>query len=289
MKTNNFKEKRRRGLIISQQLRNLEKKIDPFKKEKIRIIGEFINSILPEDLKNLSLKDESLKGPVNPLKRKIKTLLKVLDRNHRFSFEKIMIYIENLEPDQKKVQSRDIPKKMDHDLDKLYINHLFELINTTVDDLMKLNEDIILNEGLSLFLQWNKIEKNIRITSISELVKNYTHNPINPLKYFIEGIDTIENTFNTFFKSLKKNDIKILLVGFCLWGKIMDYLNESDEIIYILEENLPIVNLKIYKSIELLVKNLEWVSSDIKIKEIYNDIYDQTEDFRIIIEPWNVV
>ena len=73
-----FKGSARSGLKISQKMKYLEKKIDPFKKEKIRIIGEYINDILPDNLKNFGLKEESLKGPVIPLKRKIKTLLRYL-------------------------------------------------------------------------------------------------------------------------------------------------------------------------------------------------------------------
>lgn len=277
------------GLEIYQKLRNLEKKIDHFKKDKIRIIGEFINSILPEDLKNLSLKEHSLKGTVNPLKRKIKTLLNVLERKHRFSFNQILYYIENLEPEQKKVHSTIQPKRIDQDLDKLYINRLFEIIRTVVKHFKKSNEDILLTEGLRLFLLWNNIDKNLKLSSIDNLHIKYNYSPIEPLKYYIEGFDTIEKTFNSFLKNLKNHEIRILLVGFCFWGKVIEYLNKSDEIIYILEENLPIINLEIYNSIELLVMNLEWFSSEYLIKEIYNDIYDQTEGFRIIIEPWNVI
>ncbi|MBA7682696.1 hypothetical protein ES703_91048 [subsurface metagenome] len=284
-----FEKKNLSGLEISQQLRNLEKKIDPFKKDKIRIIGEFINSILPKDLKNLSLKEHSLKGPVNPLKRKIKTLLNVLERKHRFSFNQILYYIENLEPEQKKVHSTIKPKRIDQDLDKLYINRLFEIIHTVVKHFKKLDEDILLTEGLRLFLQWNNIDKTLKLNSIDNLHIKYNYSPIEPLKYYIEGFDTIEKTYNSFLKNLKNHEIRILLVGFCFWGKIIEYLNRSDEIIYILEENLPIINLEIYNSIELLVMNLEWFSSEYLIKEIYNDIYDQTEGFRIIIEPWNVI
>jgi len=285
----NLKETILSGSEISQQLKNLEKKIDPFKKDKIRNIGEFINSILPDDLKNLGLKEESLRGPVNPLKRKIKTLLNVLERKHRFSFKQILNYIENLEPDQKRIKSRIIPKKIDQDLDKLYINRLFDLINTSVNDLKKLNEHVILDKGLRLFLQWNKLDSNIKLSPLSELIINYSNDPIEPLKYLIEGFDIIERSFNSFFKCLKTHEIKILLVGFCLWGEIIEYLNDSNEIIYIMEENLPIINLNVYKSIELLLKYLRCFSSEFMIKEIYNDIYDQTEGFRIIIEPWNVI
>lgn len=284
-----FKGSNRSELIIGQQMKNLEKKIDPFKKEKIRIIGEYINDILPEDLKNFSLKEESLRGPVIPLKRKIKTLLSILERKHRFSFDQILNYIEELEPDQKKPKKREKPKKINQDLDKLYINHLFELINTTVEVLIKLDEKVILREGLDLFLQWNKVPNNINLSSIRGLVKEYNPEHIDPMKYYSEGFDMLENAFNLFFKNLKKLEIKILFVGFCLWGKIIEYLHKCNEIILIFEENLPIINLRIYESIELLVNNSEWISSKCEIREVYNDIYDQTEGYRIIIEPWNIV
>lgn len=277
------------GLEISQQLRNLEKKIDPFKPDKIRIIGEFINNILPEDLKNLSLKEKSLKGPINPLKRKIKALINVLERKHRSSFNQILKYINNLEPEQKKSQSTIKLKTLDQDLDKLYINRLFVIIHNVVKHFNKLNEETLFTEGLRLFLKWNNIDANLKLSPIDNISIKYNYSPIETLKYYSEGFDVIEKTFNSFLKNLKDHEIRILLVGFCFWGKVIENLNKSDEIIYILEENLPIINLEIYKSIELLIMNLEWFSSEHSITEIYNDIYDQTEGFRIIIEPWNVI
>jgi len=146
-----------------------------------------------------------------------------------------------------------------------------------------------LNEGYLYFLKWNKLNYSFKINKIEDLIDLITKNNINTFELYIGDLEKLEKTINDFFNKLNLFEIKVLFLGFCFWNNLNNMLKNSNEIIYITIEKLPLVNLKIFESLAKLLQEIDNNKENINkldIKEIYNNIYDKTEGFEIKIEPW---
>ncbi len=260
------------------------------KKKTAIDIGLYINNLLPENFQNFSLNEQILKGPVKQLKIRLKELLFVLKRVNPTIFQQAIEHIitidERLTAD---IKGKSEVKNIDGSLDDLYIQRLYKLFFLISEMICKKKLKDCLNEGYLYFLKWNKLNYSFKINKIEDLIDLKTKNNINTFELYIGDLEKLEKTINGFFNKLNLFEIKVLFLGFCFWNNLNNMLKNSNEIIYITIEKLPLVNLKIF---ELLAKLLQEIDNNkeninkLDIKEIYNNIYDKTEGFEIKIEPW---
>jgi len=253
-------------------------------------IGQYINNLLPQNFRNYSLEEQILKGPVKQLKIRLKELLYVLERVSPSIFQQAIEHIiaieESLVAEEKRTPE---VKKINGSLDNIYIHRLFEIFSLISDIICKKKLEDNLGEGYIWFLKWNKLNFSLRINKIVDLVNVNVENYINIKDLFIGDNEKIEMTLNDFFSKLNLFELKVLLLGFCFWGGLNKLLKNSNEILYITFENLPLINLKIFESLANILHKIDNTTNPVNklvINEIYNNIYDKTEGFEIKIEPW---
>lgn len=253
-------------------------------------IGQYINNLLPQNFRNYSLEEQTLKGPVKKLKIRLRELLYVLERMNPSIFQQAIEHIiaieESLVAEKKRTPE---VKKIKGSLDNLYIHRLFELFSLISDIICKKKLDDNLGEGYIWFLKWNKLNFSLKINKITELVNINLENYMNIKDLYIGDNEKIEMTLNDFFNKLNLFELKVILLGFCFWGGLNNILKNSNEILYITFENLPLINLKIFESLSNILNKIDNSTNPVNkldINEIFNNIYDKTEGFEIKIEPW---
>ncbi|MFX1257262.1 MAG: hypothetical protein ACFFAN_05360 [Promethearchaeota archaeon] len=187
------------------------------------------------------------------------------------------------------VERKTIYKHINGEMDDIYINRLYELFEITLDKLLECNLNVILKNGIKYFLIWNKMNPNLKIQKFSKIITIENEEITEYDVYNILDREQMENTIEDFLMRLESVEIRLILVGFCFWGILNKILEDSNEIIFVSYEKLPIVNLKIFEILTKLIIKAKINIKDINnlvIKDIYNDIYDKTEGFKIKIEPW---
>ena len=187
------------------------------------------------------------------------------------------------------VQRETATKKINRNINEFYISRLYDLFEKILKIVAENDYESCLKSGYYYFLKCNKLNTKVITDSLVELISFENNAEINEFDEIIENIGETRETLENFFQKLEEKEIKILLAGFFFWGLVNKALTGSNQTVYILNESLPKINLKIFEMLCVLLQEKDNSFKNITIfdvNEFYNDIYDKTEGFEIKIEPW---
>lgn len=275
--------------LILLNPRELSKKIKTLKPDKLREDAIYLNELLPEDLRTFTIKSESIEGVKRDLLLKINQLIQVLNHRAPSVYKEFVEFIHNQFKEKEKEDKPPFKiKEISKHENEVNLKKFNEFLISSKVNLQKQPLRKVLNDGINIFKKINKIKKTIVFLALRELIQDQGVTKPDKLvwEYTIEDSNKVERSLEDFFKKLNKFERICILIGFSFWGNFCNELKEKSENIYLSWDLLPIISIKIYNMITLIINDLYDSQIKLDIRELFNDIYDKTEGFTFNIEPW---